>query len=192
MKKIVSFLIMTALAVNITFAAEDKTNDDGVKLFAVATVPDLEADHIEGDSVLVTLTLYSSCSFNKIENLDKALPKMKDARVRAYAPERRLTQNIATYNGKRYYSVVAEQFVVAFHEVGNVVFPVRRYNVELAVGVRNRSYSPFDDFFGFDSPFMERQRIIQKKCASENLKMKVVKRPPKTMHDIERGGAVLM
>lgn len=192
MKKIVSFLIMTALAVNITFAAEDKTNDDGVKLFAVATVPDFEADHIEGDSVLVTLTLYSNCSFNKIENLDKALPKMKDARVRAYAPERRLTQNITTYNGKRYYSVVAEQFVVAFHEVGNVVFPVRRYNVELAVGVRNRNYSPFDDFFGFDSPFMERQRIIQKKCASENLKMKVVKRPPKTMHDIERGGAVLM
>lgn len=192
MKKIVSFLIMTALAVNITFAAEDKTNDDGVKFFAVATVPDLEADHIEGDSVLVTLTLYSNCSFNKIENLDKALPKMKAARVRAYAPERRLTQNIATYNGKRYYSVVAEQFVVAFHEVGNVVFPVRRYNVELAVGVRNRNYSPFDDFFGFDSPFMERQRIIQKKCASENLKMKVVKRPPKTMHDIERGGAVLM
>ena len=79
---------------------------------------------------------------------------------------------------------------MAFHEVGNVVFPVRRYNVELAVGVRNRNYSPFDDFFGFDSPFMERQRIIQKKCASENLKMKVVKRPPKTMHDIERGGAV--
>ncbi len=193
MKNILNFLIIAMLLLATpAFGTDNNADDDDVKLFAVATVSNSGKDLIEGDSVLVTLTLYSNLSLTKVENLDKNVPEIKDASVRAYGANRRLTQQISAYEGKRYYSVVAEQFVVASRSDGTLVFPQRRYNVGLEEVVRNRRYSPFDDFFGFDSPFDRQGKTYSKKCTSESLKIKVVKRPPKTMHELQRGGAVLM
>lgn len=192
MKTLANFLTAMVLVSFPVFAAGDNTDDDGIKLFAVATLSDTGKELMEGDSVLVTLTLYSNSTFSRIENLDKDVPELKDTDVRPYGSNRRLTQKVSTYGGKRYYSVVAEQFVVTFRGVGSLVFPPRKYNVDLDGTVRSRYRSPFDDFFGFDSPFAENRKTVRKKCSSESLKMKVTKRPPKTMHDIERGGAVLM
>jgi hypothetical protein len=194
MKIIANTLIAMLLVAAPALGAGDKTDsDDGIKLFAVASLS-TDKELMEDDSVLVTLTLYSNLSFSRVENLDKDKPEVKDAKVRTFGNSRRLTQNVSAYEGKRYYSVVAEQFVVAVHKEGNLTFPSRKYNVTLAQTTRSqRFYSPFDDFFGFEVPYGERTtKAVKKKCESESIKIKVVKRPPKTMHDIERGGAVLM
>ena len=173
-------------------SAKAKNSDDNVKLFAVATLSDPDKNYVEGDSVLVTVIIYSNYTFAQVENTDNALPKIKGTNVRAYNPDRRLVQNIANYKGQRYYSVVTEQFVVKLNETGTVEFPSRKFNVSLYMQLRDREFSPFDDFFGFGSPYRGQSKKIQKKCTSEPLKIKVSKRPPKTMHDIQQNGTILM
>ena len=192
MKRFLSTGVVWLVSLLACFATNEKSASDDVKLFAVATLSDPDNDYVEGDSALVTLTIYSNCTFAQVENTDNALPKMRGTDVRAYNPDRRLVQNISNYKGQRYYSVVTEQFVVKFNNVGTVEFPSRKFNVTLYMQSRNRNFSPFDDFFGFGSPYRGQSKKIQKKCTSESLKIKVSKRPPKTMHDIQQNGTILM
>lgn len=188
--KYLNILFVALLMATSSFADRESGADDNVKLFAVASLANPNATIYEGDSVLVNLTIYSNYSFRKVESLDKALPKIKGTDVRAYNTERRLTQDIVSYQGQRYYAVVAEQFVVAFHNDGTFSFPARKYDIDLVQYMRRRS--PFDDFFDFGESYGERQKSIQKKCSSPVLKLNVTKRPPKTMRDLEQKGAVLM
>lgn len=193
MKKIFCFITILLLTLTPVLANQDDEKDDGIELFAVASLSTGEKDAYLGDSVIVSITVYSNVQFSQIKNQSDKAPKIKNSIVHFFNKNRRLSQGTAVYNNKRYYAVVAQQFAVTPDEISTLTFPAQKYNVELAVQVRDRSYNPFEDFFSFGSPFGNtRTEKIQKTCASEPIKIKVVKRPPKTISDLQKSGANVM
>jgi len=192
MKKILTLITLCLLAVAPIMADDEDKKDDGVELYAVATLSSGDKDVYLGDSVIVTLTLYSNVQFAQIENKSDKAPTIKNSTVHYYNKNRRLSQGTGVYKDKRYYAVVAQQFAVTPDELGNYTFPAQKFNVQLNVQVRGRGYDPFEDFFSFGSPFGGRTEKIQKTCASEPIKFKAVKRPPKTIKDLQQSGTVVM
>ena len=191
--KYLLILLTALLAITPAFADDTKDKDDGIELFAVASLSTGDKDVYLGDSVIVTLTVYSNVQFSQIKNKTDKLPNIKNSTVHFFNPNRRLSQGTAVYNNKRYYAVAAQQFAVTPDELGTLTFPAQKYNVELAVQVRSRNYDPFEDFFSFGSPFGgTRTQKVEKTCASEPIKIKVSKRPPKTIRDLQQSGAVVM
>ena len=164
-----------------------KEDSDGIALFAVASLPQGVEEAYLGDSVIVTLTLYANVDFAKIDNKSDKLPAVKHAKVRRYRADRRLNQEVAVYNGRRYYAVRAEQYAVTPDQLGELTFPAQKYDVVLSV--KERSRDPFESFFPFGRT---RTRQVQKTCSSEPLKIKVTKRPRRTIEEMRRGGATIM
>lgn len=160
-------------------------------LFCIASLSNGDKPIFDGDSVLVSLTLYSTAQFVKVSSRDKDLPKVKNATVAKVSRNRQLTQSIAVYEEKQYYAVVAEQYWVKVEKVDNFEFPVRKFDVELKIKERTREHSSFEEFFGFDSPFNVRYRKVEEKCESDELKFKSVKRPPKTIKDLQQKGTLV-
>ena len=141
-----------------------------------------------GDSVIVTITLYSTANFERVDNqAGQKEPVLKKATVHRYRPGRRLSQDIAAYQGKRYYAVAAAQYAVTPLQLGEITFPAQKYDVVLSVQLRSRD--PFGSFFPF-GPVETRQ--FKKTCASEPLKIKIVKRPRKTIQELQQSGATVM
>lgn len=183
---------MTMVAILPIMADDEETTDDGIQIFAVATASTGDKDVFLGDSTIVTVTLYSNVSFAQIKNKSDKVPSVKNAEVNPFNKNRRMTQGTAIYKGHRYYAVAAEQFAVTPDETGTVTFPSQKYDVVLEVQTRQRGYDPFEDFFSFGSPFGSRTEKIKKSCTSEPLKIKVTKRPPKTIKDLQQSGATVM
>ena len=184
------YIILLALFVAGTACADKKSADD-ITLFAVASLPQGVDEVYLDDSVIVTVTLYANVNFEKIDNKSDKVPSVKKAVVHRYRSDRRLTQDIAAYKGKRYYAVRAEQYAVTPSALGELTFPAQQYNVVLSVQERRQSnpYDPFGDFF----PFGRTQtRQVQKSCTSEPLKIKVSKRPRKTIDELRKSGATVM
>ena len=183
-KYLTSILLLIAVC---AFADTTKEDSDGITLFAVASLPQGVEEVYLGDSVIVTLTLYANVDFAKIDNKSDKLPAVKHAKVRRYRADRRLNQEVAVYNGRRYYAVRAEQYAVTPDQLGELTFPAQKYDVVLSV--KERSRDPFDSFF----PFGRTQtRQVQKTCSSEPLKIKVTTRPRRTIEEMRRGGATIM
>ena len=204
MKKalIITILLCAGIAAG---NSQPKDKDDGITLFAVATLPQGVDGVYLGDSIIVTVVLYSNINFEKIENKSTKIPAVKKATVRRYRAGRRLSQDIAPYKGKRYYAVAAEQYAVTPTEtsfsatshkgdtdgvLGEITFPSQQYNVVLSVTERSRDpFNPFGEFF----PFGRTQtRQVQKACTSEPLKIKVAKRPRKTIEELRQSGTTVM
>ncbi|MBR3733852.1 MAG: BatD family protein, partial [Bacteroidaceae bacterium] len=136
MKRIVTLFIYIAFLLSVAQAASpDKKVADGITLFAVASLPQGEDQVFLGDSVVVTLTLYSNVNFENIKNKSTKQPSVKHATVHRYRPGRRLSQDVAVYQGKRYYAVAAEQYVLTPSDLGELTFPAQQYDVVLGVQV---------------------------------------------------------
>ena len=164
---------------------------DGITLFAVASLPQGVDEVYLDDSVIVTVTLYANVNFEKIDNKSNKLPSVKKSTVHRYHAGRRLTQDIAAYKGKRYYAVRAEQYAVTPSALGEITFPAQQYNVVLSVQEKQQAnpFDPFADFWGFGRTQIKK---VQKSCASEPLKIKVSKRPRKTIEELRKSGATVM
>lgn len=191
MKRIVTLFIYIAILLSVAQAASsDKKVADGITLFAVASLPQGEDQVFLGDSVVVTLTLYSNVNFENIKNKSTKQPSVKHATVHRYRPGRRLSQDVAVYQGKRYYAVAAEQYVLTPSDLGELTFPAQQYDVVL--GVQIRSNDPFDPFGSF-FPFGRSQtQQVKNSCSSAPLKIKVTKRPRKTILELQQSGAMVM
>ena len=164
-----------------------KEDSDGIALFAVASLPQGVEEAYLGDSVIVTLTLYANVDFGSIDNTNDKVPSVKHATVRRYRADRRLNQEVAVYQGRRYYAVRAEQYAVTPDQLGELTFPAQKYDVVLSV--KQRSRDPFDSFFPFGRT---ETRRVEKTCTSEPLRIKVIKRPRRTIEEMRRSGAVIM
>ena len=151
MKRIVTLFIYIAFLLSVAQAASpDKKVADGITLFAVASLPQGEDQVYLSDSVIVTITLYSNVNFENIKNKSTKQPSVKHATVHRYRPGRRLSQDVAIYQGKRYYAVAAVPF--------------------------GRSQT----------------QQVKKSCSSAPLKIKVTKRPRKTILELQQSGAMVM
>lgn len=191
MKRFLTLFIYIVLLLTVAQAAsltDKKSNSsDGITLFAVASLPQGMDEVYLGDSVIVTVTLYSNVNFEKINNKSTKLPSVKHTTVHRYRPGRRLSQDVAVYKGKRYYAVDAEQYALTPSKLGELTFPAQQYDVVLAVQVR--SNDPFGSFF----PFGRTQtRQVRKTCSSEPFRINVVKRPRKTILELQQSGATVM
>ena len=190
-KILLTFVSLCCLVV--CLAAGNKGNeDDDVTLFAVATPMTNDKDVAVGDSVIVSLTIYSNLSFGTVENTDTGRVAIKNSSVISLDKRRRLSQNMAVYEGKKYYAVVVEQFMVMPDQTGSIVFPSRNYDVKLLKRIRTRSRDPFEEIFGFETPYATRTQKISKKCTSPRLKIKVGERRPQTIDDLRARGADVM
>ncbi|MGN1214221.1 MAG: hypothetical protein ACI4TR_04930 [Bacteroidaceae bacterium] len=190
-KILLTFVSLCCLVV--CLAADNKGDeDDDVTLFAVATPVTNDKDVAVGDSVIVSLTIYSNLSFGTVENTDTGRVAIKNSLVIPLDKRRRLSQNMAVYEGKKYYAVVVEQFMVMPDQAGSIVFPSRNYNVKLVKRIRTRSRDPFEEIFGFETPYATRTQKILKKCTSPRLKIKVGERRPQTIDDLRARGADVM
>lgn len=177
-----AFLFLLSIFSSFCAAA---SQDDGPVLLAVAST-NLRGDSvIEGDSILVTVTLYSNFNFLSAKAKKDHTPTLKNALTHRYRPGRRLSQSIATYNGRRYYAVDVEQFFVTPSKLGTISFPSLDYQVELTQRRSSSFFDPFDPFFSYQR---RQQRPIKQECKSDPLKIRVVKRPPKTIEDLRRSG----
>ena len=170
----------------------NEAEDDDVTLFAVATPMTGDKDVAVGDSVIISLTIYSNLSFGMVENTDSGEVVIKNSSVIPLDKHRRLSQNMAVYEGKKYYAVVVEQFMVMPDQTGSIVFPSRNYDVKLLKRIRTRSRDPFEEIFGFETPYATRTQKISKKCTSPRLKIKVGARRPQTIDDLRARGAEVM
>ena len=103
MKRFLTLFIYIVLLLTVAQAAsltDKKTNSsDGITLFAVASLPQGMDEVYLGDSVIVTVTLYSNVNFEKINNKSTKLPSVKHTTVHRYRPGRRLSQDVAVYKG---------------------------------------------------------------------------------------------
>ncbi|MBO4729922.1 MAG: BatD family protein [Bacteroidaceae bacterium] len=172
-------------------ASADKKPTDNITLFAVASLPQGVEEVYLDDSVIVTVTLYANVNFDKIDNKSDKIPTIKKSTVHRYNAGRRLTQDIAAYKGKRYYAVRAEQYAVTPSALGEITFPALQYNVVLSVQEKQQAnpFDPFSDFWGFGRT---QTKKVQKNCTSEPLKIKVSKRPRKTIEELRKSGATVM
>lgn len=162
------------------------TANDDLALFAVAST-NLRGDSvILGDSILVTVTLYSNYNFLSAKAQKGKTPQVKHAAVHRYRAGRRLSQSVAAYKGRRYYAVEVEQFFLTPDRLGDISFPALEYMVELTQRRSSPFFDPFDPF----SDFRRRSApSVKRECKSTELKIRVVKRPPKTIDDLRRSGA---
>lgn len=160
--------------------------DDDITLFAVATTSLRGDSVILGDSILVTVTLYSNYNFLSAKPQKDKAPQLKHATTHRYRAGRRLSQSVATYKGRRYYAVDVEQFFIAPDRLGTLTFPALSYKVSLTRRRGSSFFDPFDSFFDFPG---RAQPSVERECASAPLKILVVKRPPKTIDDLRRSGA---
>lgn len=178
---------------SIVWADDESTKADAQELFAVASLSTGEKDVYLGDSVIVTVTLYAVNSFSSIKNKSDKVPSIKRSTVHRYNAGRQLRQGVANYNRRQYYAVAAEQFAITPSETGEYTFPAQKYDVELLIEKKKQYYDPFEDFFSFGSPFRQRAtEKVKKTCASEPIKIKVSKRPPKTIDELRRSGTMVM
>lgn len=169
----------------------DKDPFKGVELFAVATASAGGDDVYMGDSVVVSITLYTNAEFSQVKNKADKTPSVKNATVHPYNRRRQLRQGLGVYKEKRYNAVVVEQFTVIPDETGTITFPAQKYDASLIVRTNTRGYDFFEDFFSFGSPF-SRSETIKRTCVTEPLKIHVTTRPPKTIHDLQKSGAPLL
>ena len=169
-----------------------KDGDTDITLFAVASLPQGQSEVYLGDSVVVNITVYSNTNFEQITPHTDKQPSVKRATTRRYHAGRRLSQDVAAYKGKRYYAVVAEQYVVTPSELGELTFPARDYDVVLSVQLRSQRSNPFDPFGSFFPFGRTESRQIKKDCSSSPLKIKVAKRPRKTIQELQQSGATVM
>lgn len=185
-RRVLSLLI---LFVSIAPLCASTPADDDLALFAVASTNMRGDSVIIGDSILVTLTLYSNYDFLSAKSQKGRTPQIKSAATHRYRAGRRLSQSMASYKGRRYYAVEVEQFFVVPSKLGTITFPALEYVAELT---KRRSSPFFDPFAPFD-PFSDFRRrstpSLKRECKSEELKIRVVKRPPKTIDDLRRSGA---
>lgn len=156
--------------------------NDNLALFAVAST-NLRGDSvILGDSILVTVTLYSNYNFLSAKAQKGKTPQVKHAAVHRYRAGRRLSQSVAAYKGRRYYAVEVEQFFLTPDRIGDITFPALEYMVELTQRRSSPFFDPFSDFRRRQAPSVKRE------CKSTELKIRVVKRPPMTIDDLRRSG----
>ena len=193
MKNIVCSIVCLLMSAVAAFAAADNKDANKVTVFAEATLYGGDRDVYEGDSVVVQIALYSDHSFVRVESADKGKIEIKNAGVRSIGTGGRLTQQVVTRKGNRYFGVVVDQFVVRPDKTGQYTFPVRKYLAEMALQSRSRYFDPFEDFFGVDSPFRKHgDDTVKKECSSAILKINVVKRPPKTVEQLRQSGVEVM
>lgn len=185
------FFFLCSLTLTVNGQSSILNKDDDITLFAVASLPQGVDEVYLDDSVIVTVTLYANVNFAKIDNKSNKLPSVKKSVVHRYRAGRQLTQDIAAYKGKRYYAVRAEQYAVTPSALGEITFPAQQYKVVLSVQERTQSnpFDPFSDFWGFGRT---QTRQVQKECTSEPLKIKVSKRPRKTIEELRKSGATVM
>lgn len=154
---------------------------DDVEFF-VRAIPDRHTV-VAGDSCLVSYVLYSSAPIAEAASDDEV--KVRHASLRRIALRRESTAGRVVENGRRYYTLVWAQYVVAPQRMGTVTLPACRFRAVLNVPEAPRD--PFEAFFG-----TTRSRAVKAEAASAKLDIKVVEKPRRTTQELLRGSGTVM
>ena len=161
--------------------------DNGTTFFAEA-MPQHEKGFTEGDSMLVTVWLYSQHPFGDIR-CEQSKFKINGATVRTiYTAQGRGRQQRTRKDGRIYYCAAAVQYMVSAPRPGTLTFPSLQFSATLYLE-QEQDIDPFDPFGFFRQPTYKKQ---QKTCTSPALKIQVTKPPLKSTEELIRSGKTVI
>ena len=133
---------------------------------------------VVGDSCVISYVIYATSPFVMVENLSKA--RVKNGKVRPLPLRRQHLQRVRE-QGKVYYALLVEEYVVMTKNVGKLVIAPRDYEVELSI---EEYADPFDSFFAPPS----KVRKVKLNGESERFVLNVIERPMRTTRQMLRSG----
>lgn len=176
MKQTLSLFLLFMLCL-LPAAAKDK---DEVSVECFAEVQAQSADIVIGDSTLLTVVLYSSAPVNTVET--KKEPSVKRAHLRALRFNPNATVRRVVRDGRRYYSMVVAQYVLATERLGKLKVSACEY--EATFLFRKSTGNPFEEFFGYGGETIS----VKKKVKAEAIELTVKEKPKRTMEEMKHDG----
>lgn len=167
------FILLLLISLPLS-AAEKKT------LFA-RIMPDREQVYA-GDSMLVSVVLYSSAPIAKAECLTNLSVKGK-CTLRKLDINRDATAGRTRYEGLIYYTLVWNQYVFAPQKAGDYTIPVQKFKATLHKIVRVPDI--FDQMMGAQPEYRE----IKLQGESKSFTIHVTNRPLRSTREMMQGGA---
>lgn len=147
-----------------------------------------EGSLIEGDSLLVTVWIYSVHPFDNVQCKDEKV-KMGNCSVRqTYAARGRQRQQRAYVNGRSYYCSAVRQYCVGSSRTGEYQFPELSFRATVYVE-QKQDIDPFDPFGFFSQPVYKK---AEKACVSPVHKITVTKRPLKSTEELIKSGKTVI
>lgn len=174
MPKTLSLLFLFLLCL-LPAVAKDKVEVD---CFAEVQVQSPEV--IIGDSTVVTVVLYSSAPVNTTET--KKELSVKNAHLRALRFNPNATVRRVIKDGRRYYSMVAAQYVLATERLGKLKLSACEY--EATFLFRRSTGNPFEVFFGYGGETIS----VKKTVKAEPVEITVKEKPKRTMEEMKHDG----
>lgn len=142
-----------------------------------------------GDSVVVSLVLYSSHPFQDVHCVTKSC-FIKGGHYRRISTRGQRQQQQVRHENAIYYAVVWERFVVGSETLGNISFAPQKFEGKFIVYDSEYEYEPLDPF-GFFSRPTRKSHLVDASCKTTKFKLPVVARPKRSTQEvISSGGQV--
>lgn len=174
MNRTLSLLLLFLLCL-LPATATDKVD---VECFAELQAQNTEV--VVGDSTLVTVVLYSSAPVNAVET--KKEVSVKKAHLRSLRFNPNATTRIVVKDGRRYYSMVVAQYVLATEQLGKIRLTGGEY--EATFLFRKSTGNPFEEFFGYGGETIS----VKKQVKTAPIDVTVKEKPKRTMEEMKHDG----
>lgn len=137
-----------------------------------------------GDSTLVSIILYASAPFNKVECTTKNIKTeggyAHPLRIRSHNANSRVREN-----GKIYYTYVYEQYIVGSEKTGTLKMPELKFNAEFVI--YDEPVTPYHEFWGIQPENHIANEVITLPAFS----IEVAPRPKRSTKEMMQHGGVL-
>lgn len=176
------FLLILLLSI-FTFSTQAKSKE---KITFFAQYECSKASVTVGDSVIVSVVLYSSHPFQDVHCTSKS-SKIKGGHARLILTRGQRQQQQVRHEDGIYYAVIWERFVVGSEAVGNINFAPLKFEGKFIVYDSDYEYEPLDPF-GFFSRPTRKSHQANASCKSGKFKLPVVARPKRSTQEVLSSG----
>lgn len=133
---------------------------------------------IKGDSMLVSIILYSDADLQQIRCNTQTL-KLKNATVRRLNFNRDETLGFRNYKGQTFNSLVWAEYVISANEITTIVLPAFKFEGIARTYISSQQASPF---LGWWTP--KEIKDVHIKTVTEKVKIPVIHKPQKTTKEL--------
>lgn len=133
---------------------------------------------IKGDSMLVSIILYSDADLQQIRCNTQTL-KLKNATVRRLNFNRDETLGFRNYKGQTFNSLVWAEYVISANEITTIVLPAFKFEGIARTYIPSQQASPF---LGWWTP--KEIKDVHIKTVTEKVKIPVIHKPQKTTKEL--------
>ncbi|MBB3703136.1 BatD family protein [Alloprevotella rava] len=133
---------------------------------------------IKGDSMLVSIVLYSDADLQQIRCNTLTL-KLKNATVRRLNFNRNETLGLRNYKGQAFNSLIWAEYIISANEITTLVLPSFKFEGIARTYIPAQQGSPF---LGWWIP--QETKDIRIKTATEKVKIPVIYKPQKTTKEL--------